>query len=273
MRTFGIEIELHVPAGKTGHDLARHISTTANVACRFYGYTHAVVGGWKVVTDASLAGGNGLEVVSPILSGEEGIDEARRVAAAVESFGCRVRVDCGFHLHVGTAGLNLRNLKNIAKCFVKFETFFDNIVPASRRANVNRYVMSNRSHFGGYGNAAANRGLSAIDAVASQAEFLRLFGGSRFHKLNIQAMTRQPTIEFRQHSGTTSPDKIEHWIRLLLAFVNGAANARPRARSVVVDRTPAEEMNRFFGMFDVPAATRAFYVARRRELHRDSAAA
>ena len=29
----------------------------------------------------------------------------------------------------------------------------------------------------------------------------------------------------------------------------------------------------FFAMFDVPAATRAFYIARRKELHRDVTAA
>ncbi len=271
-RTFGVEIECHRPAGMTTEALAALVRERARVECYAEGYNHMTRAYWKIILDGSLGYATGCEVVSPVLSGEEGIAELRRVMNALEGAGCKVRVDCGFHLHVGASDYKLRELRNIAKCFVKFENFFDHIMPASRRADANRYVLSNRSRYGGYTDLAANAAMDAFARARSIPALISANQNSRYFKLNLVPLTKYGTIEFRQHSGTVNADKAENWVRLILSFVEQAAVARPRARRGEKNLTPAEEMGRFFKMFHVPENVRAFYIARRRELHRDGTA-
>lgn len=268
-RTFGIEIECHRPAGISIQDVAAAVRD-AGVNCEAEGYNHSTRRYWKAVTDGSLGYYTGVEIVSPVLSGEEGIAEVRKVMDALTAIGCIVRVDCGMHLHIGADGFAINHLKNIAKCFVKFENFFDHIMPPSRRADANRFVMSNRSIHGGYTDLAANAGIDAINAARNVEQLIRANQCSRYHKLNLMPLASYGTVEFRQHSGTTDADKAENWIRLLLAFVEQAAVARPRARRAEKNITPAEEMARFFKMFNTPASVRKFYQARRKALHREA---
>lgn len=266
-RTFGAEFEVILPAGKSHADLAAYI-TSRGVDCRAISYTHAVHSFWKVVTDGSLGSyTSGAEVVSPILSGENGLGQVRAVCNAMTDFGCKVNVKCGFHVHVDGNGLDAKAMRSLAKSYVWFESFFDFIVPVSRRADKNEYVKSNRSIFGGYSTDAVANAFARLDTCHTVEEVINTTcpGGAdfgRYRKLNLQAFKRHRTVEFRQHSGTTDADKAEHWIRLCLAIVEKAPRCRIRNGSRTV-RSATYEMNLFFAMFsDVPAATQAFFRAR-----------
>jgi Putative amidoligase enzyme len=48
---------------------------------------------------------------------------------------------------------------------------------------------------------------------------------SRYHKVNLQNLIsgRQPTIEFRQHSATSNPKKVNNWVRFCITLVNNSA--------------------------------------------------
>lgn len=277
-RTFGIELEVFLPRGMNHQGMAEALQE-AGIRAYAAGYTHEISSSWKIVTDGSLGDyGRGAEIVSPILSGEEGIAQARTVCEVLTAKRCTVNKKCGFHLHVGAGDLSPLNLANIAANYLWFETWFDYIVPPSRRGSLSQYVKSNRARFGGtYGTAALNEGVTQLyrDTSTKAAVIRTMHGGSewsggdRYYKLNMTALLRQPTIEFRQHSGTIEADKVEHWVRLMLAFVETAKDSRRRTRRYERDLTPAEECHWMWRTFPlVPEATRQFYVARRRHFER-----
>jgi len=47
------------------------------------------------------------------------------------------------------------------------------------------------------------------------------YGDDRYQAINPEAYRKYKTLEVRLHSGTTNPAKINNWIRLIMAFVEG----------------------------------------------------
>lgn len=203
-RTFGIELEVILPTGKTRHDLQTAI-TAAGVRAEVQGYNHRNFAGWKIITDASVPGG--AEVVGPVLRGEAGIAEARKVADALEGINCKIRRTCGFHCHVGADDLNGASFRTLAELYRSNERAIDSVQPNSRRGNNNQYTKGLRA-----GSLAHADTARAVQGVISR-------GGSRYCKLNLTSVMRHGTVEFRQHSGTVDADKIENWIRFCIAAV------------------------------------------------------
>ena len=76
-RKFGIELEIVSINRQTALRALRAVG----INVQDENYNHTTRGHWKLVSDASVHGG--FEVVSPILRGEQGIEEAMTVAAAI----------------------------------------------------------------------------------------------------------------------------------------------------------------------------------------------
>lgn len=218
-RSFGIELEVY---GVTREALIRAFAAQG-IRLVDESYNHSTRNHWKVVNDSSITGGNGNEIVSPVLRGQEGIEQIKKVCIALNKAGAKVNNSCGFHLHLGASDLNLENFKNLIKSHIEVEAGFDSIVPNSRRANNNHYCKSLTS-------AARSKQelLTKINAAGSINEIVRCFN-TRYLKLNLQSFTRQGTVEFRQHSGTTTFSKIRNWIMICARLVeytkaNGITN-------------------------------------------------
>lgn len=268
-RTFGIEIEAY------GISLGRvaQLLTAAGVPCATEHYNHQARDHWKVVTDASIRGDGaraaGFEVVSPILRGDEGLRQVRVVMDTLAANGAKVNKTTGLHVHIGAGDFSIREFRNIAKNYVVFEDFFDAIMPPSRRGSSNMYIKSNRSRFGGYDNAAAQRGCEALDGAQTIDEIIAALNGhgDRYYKLNLTAFYRHRTIEFRQHSGTVDAEKACNWIRLLVQFVDRAAvtRLRPYTRPVSM----AKVFWQFFRSFQIDKieGLKAYFAARRQAFH------
>lgn len=288
-RAFGIELECHLPAGKTRSQLAEAIRRKARVRAACERYNHNVsMDHWKLVDDGSLGSdrNTSAEVVSPILEGEEGIQTARRVVEAIRDFGCQISTKCGLHVHVYAGDLKLEQLRALAINFVHCETAFDAIVPPSRRRDLNVYVLSNRTAFGGdYDNESINKAIDAFKSANTIEQLVRVVSDAgrphddwtaRYRKLNFCAYQRYKTVEFRQHSGTVEPDKVENWVRLCLGFVDRSTNSRPRQRPSHRPHVPARELAMLMNFVKATPSMRAFYLMRRRELakadaHREAA--
>ena len=82
-RKFGIELEI---VG-ISQEAARKAMQAVNIKVHQEGYNHNTKKHWKIVPDGSVH--NGFEVVSPILQGEAGLEEAEIVARALEDAGAR----------------------------------------------------------------------------------------------------------------------------------------------------------------------------------------
>lgn len=221
-RTFGIELEIY---GASREALIREI-TRAGVNIESQSYNHNNNSQWKIVSDSSISGSNGNEIVSPVLRGLDGIEQIKKVCIGLQRAAAKVNTSCGFHVHFGATDFNLDNFKNLLTSFTHLEDKFDEINPSSRRLNKNHYCKNISSITNG------NR-VTAIQKInnASSIADLRssIFNGGRYFKLNVQSFERHGTVEFRQHSGTTTFSKIKNWILICGRLVeyakqNGVTN-------------------------------------------------
>lgn len=208
--TFGVEIECIAPSSDAINAARNRLADPELV-------------GWRAVHDGSINSGSGfgIEFVSPILKGEEGIASVQVMTRILNELGFRVNASCGLHVHVGARPFSPTELLRIAGAFVKHERHFDALVPMSRRGNSNRYCQSvaNRQM------PANVRGIRSIAyALNGGYEPNRHYTSRRYHKLNFQPYARLGTIEFRHHSGTTDGKKISNWVRLVTGFSASAAN-------------------------------------------------
>lgn len=204
-RSFGIELEIY---GVDRQRLVREI-TAAGIEIESQSYNHTTSSKWKIVSDSSIRGVNGNEIVSPVLRGLDGIEQIKKVCIALQRAGAKVNTSCGFHVHFGVGDFDLDNFKSLLTSFVNLEVKFDEINPKSRRANSNNYCKNLSSIANGNRNATIQK----INAAPSLYEIRNgVFNGGRYFKLNVQSFERHGTIEFRQHSGTTTFSKIKNWI-------------------------------------------------------------
>lgn len=266
--TFGVEIECLMPQGVDGFAILE----SAGVRVSRTDYTHEATPGWKCVTDGSLSY-NGREFVSPVLRGLAGVNEVRRVVAALAAAGCTVDRSCGLHVHIGASSATVDQLKNLAKMFCKHEGDFDEVVPASRRSNV--YAKSNLRTAAGYERTRESLiavALRRIDAARTLRDVAVAMNGAydshgrgvgRYHKLNFQSLACHGTVEFRQAAGSVDAEKVAQWIMAVAQFSAQCFSVRAVADANV----PTFE--KFLRKFEKPVAD--FLAARRERLNRRAA--
>lgn len=203
-RQFGIEIECK---GISLQAMCRAIQN-AGIACNVEGYGHNVPLQWKVTTDSSVHDGG--EVVSPILSGREGLEQVVKVANALAAAGARADRECGFHVHVNARDLSGATLLNCLRRYHAHESTIDGMMPTNRRGHNNSYCRSvERLVTDVCGRLPANVTARILAETISD----------RYYKLNIAAFMRHGTVEFRQHSGTVSALKMVNWVHFCVNFV------------------------------------------------------
>lgn len=220
-RTFGVELECYHKTNRNIINDAIEILRANGIAVRdFSGYTHTVSNEWHITTDSSLNGGYTMEVVSPVLKGQEGIDEVKKVVDILDNtLGCRVNRSCGTHVHQGANDFRSDDLERAFKNYKNNEHLFDSLVPASRRGDA--------------------RWCHTLEDVGYNS-----WGSTRYVKLNKCSYVKYGTLEYRQHSGTLNGDKLDHWIKLTNCMMELAKRQEKTFSSV-------EEMCDFFNL-DTP---------------------
>lgn len=113
--TFGVEFEVILPVG-----------TIARV-----GHYHNGIQipdlpeGWNAQGDGSIrvseAGHVGVEVVSPILKGLDGIRQVKLVCLWLQQRGAKVNRSTGFHVHVGFGRTETEGLKRLVSTVANYE--------------------------------------------------------------------------------------------------------------------------------------------------------
>jgi hypothetical protein len=103
--TFGAEFEVIMPRadGRNGdrgrRALAEHLGANG-IEAEAEAYNHRLRPHWKITTDASI-GYDNAEIVSPILRGDDGLEQVKKLCRLIDDWGCRVNRGCGHHVHVG----------------------------------------------------------------------------------------------------------------------------------------------------------------------------
>lgn len=241
-RKFGIELEIV--------GIARQVALRAlhavGINVQDESYNHTTRGHWKLVSDSSVR--DGFEVVSPILQGEAGIEEAMTVAEALSDAGATVNRSCDFHVHFDAADLNAADVKIIVNRYAAHEAEIDAFMPPSRRGNANTYCESVIRFL----NRRFNEARTINELAAAQP--------GRYFKVNLQSYRRHGTLEFRQHSGTVNANKVANWVRFLGEFIeqckrpSSPTPAAPAAELPVLSGVQARLAEMFAGQGTVSLA-------------------
>ena len=205
-RNFGVEIET---CNCTRERLAREL-TAAGINVQVEGYNHTDhTDHWKLVTDSSLSGNNTFELVSPILHGEQGLEELEKVCWVLDLCNAKVNDTCGLHVHMDAAEFDLSTWKNLILTYKRLENVIDHFMPLSRRNN----------H---YCKALTAITENSIKHARNIGELRAAFFHNRYHKVNLEAYARHRTVEFRQHGGSTNFTKMSAWIHFLAKMITFA---------------------------------------------------
>lgn len=219
----------------------------------YEGYTHQVMEGWKLVTDSSVTSrgtslNRGLELVSPILYGDEGLDQLERVLAVLKRIGACVDKTCGVHVHHDVADYSVENFISLHNLYSNHQKGINSVLPRSRRTQSrNIYCKPLTSSIEYIQNA------QSIRQVAQQM-------GTRYLVLNSQSYVKYGTIEFRQHSGTIEFDKIEAWIVLTHCMVNYC-----RSNKVDLRNSPTLELEKLLTTLQLDGSYVGEYLLNRKE--------
>jgi hypothetical protein len=236
-RSFGVELEVLRPYSALALRDTANMITAAGIPCELvpYGGAHRVHSTWKVTHDGSVSGPAhaGMEVVSPPLTGPEGLEEACRVADLLKASGHSVNKTCGMHVHVYVAPLPQGAKNRLAVDYARNERIIDSLLPPSRRG---------ARAANGYANTVANVKTEDIMQVTTATQLAtvmahggmtrqgrrRRYNSTKYVKLNFTPHYTYGTVEFRHHSGTVESMKVRQWVRFCLRMVHKAKESAER---------------------------------------------
>lgn len=246
-RTFGIELEMAgLPFGADPVEVLRQ----AGIQVKLASYADRDATAWRIKPDGSLRGAPGcgqpFEVVSPVLSGGDGLAQAREVMEALEAAGAEINRTCGMHVHVDATDFSIDDFRKLGARWVTYEDVADSVMPESRRGSNNRYCRSNVRQMPGQDRLDAVH--EQIDKIKRATTIREVHAQAqptgRGSKLNFEPYWRQGTVEFRHHSGTANAEKALAWIEFVAAFTEHAKTSKKvtKPRKVGTDYTRTKQM-------------------------------
>lgn len=216
-RTFGFEAEFFGITPQVAENAMRALGFD----CEYEDYNHRVSATkWKIVYDQSVNGqgtglGRGIELVSPILRGEDGLALALLAVNTLQAAGGRTDKSCGLHVHIGMDGLTGKEVVKVVDLYAANQEHVNKLIARSRWTNIYCQPMSNYTR---NSRAVANFDNATTERATSSARH-DLQYVDRYHAVNLHAYFKYGTIEFRQHQGTLNGEKLTSWIKFLLALV------------------------------------------------------
>jgi len=219
--TYGVEIECYVP-----DELVR----SGRIRIGAYHHGNQVTelpAGWNAQHDGSLGGRRGrqgVEIVSPVLAGAEGLRQIQQVTKWLREMGATVSVRCGFHVHVGFA-----EKRDRLDTLVALASNFEGCLYAS--------TGTKRRERGGF--------CHSIQRSPSHQQ-RRYEGVGRYHVLNVRPLLdgTKPTVEFRAFAGTLDSGKIIAHVRQCLALVEKACETKRRPKWIAKATVPTSPLAR-----------------------------
>jgi hypothetical protein len=222
--TFGVEIECYVR--RTA--LTEHGWRVASYHHGTGGETHGEFPGWRVETDSSLhnepsMAHRGIEVVSPILSGAEGLATVARMMTTIQAMGGRVNSTCGFHVHVGFDREQVDALVRLIylSANVQDALFASTGSPDRVHSDYCRPVKENFR-------ALKTKPVRSYRALKHDAPC----GCLKMNMVNISQVVDdgRPTVEFRVFQGTLNVAKARGYVQMALGLVQLASEYARRMK-------------------------------------------
>ncbi len=204
---FGVEIECLVPSGAMTRGTS-HLGEGLQITWAPTGWGSKRDGS---LTTAGHSGMEAIEVVSPILAGEDGLAAAFYVAETIANMGGKVNKSCGLHIHVDAHGMTHEQIQAVRSTFIRYERAFYAICGGKAKER-----MQNP-----YAKASDNWGSDRSDRYRS-LNLTNILGTGHGYE----------TIEFRVWYSTLDPEIITTAIYACVALVcqvlNGNVQTGPR---------------------------------------------
>jgi hypothetical protein len=194
--------------------------------------------GWDVKEDGSLYGNGdyGCEVASPILQGEEGLAEVRKVLEALRTAGAYTNDSCGVHVHLEADDLNVDQIGQFVRSYLNNHDFIDWLVTPNRR----QLDDGNDDYY------AIRLDEECVTTVERARTKTDMYDGDRYRTVNVNSYSKFGTIELRQYQGTLSYAETEAWLRFCQGLMDAVvANGAPLTKSMglksFMDNLPVDD--------------------------------
>ncbi len=202
--------------GETGRivptDITFGVELEVSYAPGYYDLQGRTVFGQK--TDGSVRG-DGLEFVSPILSGDAGYAAVENLLAYAESKGWSADGSCGYHLHIGMRDFDGQAQKAVAMAYALTPELWSRFVPNARKSNSYcRQLAVTPEFIENIGEGGYDKPMYYMACEANRHE------SHRYVWCNFAAYEQHGTIEIRLHNGTVKPKEVLNWIKAHTHFVS-----------------------------------------------------
>lgn len=154
--------------------------------------------------------GDGREFVSPVLSGDEGLETVENLLAYAAANRWRADASCGYHLHLGMQNYSNAQQRNLYLAYKLTEKVWRSLVAEQRGRNS---YCQRIPH-----NAGTIRASSDIYSLICD----------RYEWINISALESHTTFEVRLHQGTVDRDEVINWIIAHVRFVSAVVKMTER---------------------------------------------
>lgn len=237
---FGIEIETiglghngAMTAVKAGLETAGIEGSTLGYDGGYYRINTCIMADgrkWKGMSDASINGSQGAEIVSPILTYAD-MPAVQEIVRAIRRAGGRVNSSCGMHVHVDGAAFlaKPKALSNLIKLTNQQEDLIRLAIGMNPDRDhwaqpVNQDFLKALERTRGRSTAAIR---SAWYDTAEEGDNSAHYNSSRYRGVNLHSLFNgHGTIEFRYFDATLHAGKVKGYIQFVLALAAKALNAR-----------------------------------------------
>lgn len=221
-RSFGIEIEFN--GTSRSHVVETILSKDRRFPVETQSYNHQVQRVWKMITDSSVNGtgvyddededdyseGEGLELVSPILSGQEGFDQLALVVEAIHEAGGDIDSSCGLHVHHDARDLTPHQVAGLLRFYIENQEVIDRfLAPVRRSSRHNQWCQP-------WSTSEKAQVLSAAKSNQNLGYY------DRYRTLNVTSYPKYGSLEFRQHQGTLNFEKMLRWVKFGQSMVEAS---------------------------------------------------
>jgi hypothetical protein len=171
--------------------------------------------GWLADADPSIVPPNsgrfGVEFVSPILDGADGLRQLHAVVAEIKARGGQVNASCGLHVHIDFDKSNKAAKRKLAQLVANHEKALYAVTGTLSRER-------------GVGGRYGTHWCKSIKQYGSAGRAIRASESDRYHLLNLKT-GRKPTVEFRVFGASLNAVKISAWVRLCVGLVEKAVES------------------------------------------------
>ncbi|MHB9074433.1 MAG: amidoligase family protein [Desulfobaccales bacterium] len=198
---------------------------------------------WSFVTDDSVKGAGGGELVSPILTGVQGLIRIYKIIRLLQEFPeIQVNETCGFHVHHGVdpATFGNQELFQLMRIVAIFENYIYQLLPEVRRQaetcrplEIDLYKWFRHNGTERRAPLVKNLWYSPENRDDDKTPRHRRLHPTRYHGLNLHSYWYRGTVEFRYYpSVLDEPEELMQWIIFTQFLMEWGAGRRPELEYV-----------------------------------------